>query len=419
LLPREDRDTINSKMKWWRWTARLILLSAALTAGNAEDTPDELLLVRFKERVGRDLAQVLNYTCLETMRRAERRPKSPVFVPMDTVRLEVSKVGGKELFSWPGASHFEDKGLKAFLATGATTTGMFGLAAHELFISGSAELKYHGEETLASHRAVRYDFHLPQDHGYEVRMGDATGQVAANGSFWFDPVSLDLIRIQSHGVDIPADLHVGELSATISYARVPMGRARALLPRDAEVVLADSVGGASRNTIEFSQCHEYQTESTISFDVPAVLDSATPQPAMPEVHLPAGLMVPATLETAIDSKTSAIGDPVRGKVRDDVRRDGKVVLPAGAAIHGRIRRLDRHEMGESYFIVGVELFDVEWQNAHADFYGELVETYAKKGITEGFGVRGSVTCVVRGKKVRIEPGLGLLWRVLDRPSNVQ
>jgi hypothetical protein len=182
LLPREDRDTINSKMKWWRWTARLILLSAALTAGNAEDTPDELLLVRFKERVGRDLAQVLNYTCLETMRRAERRPKSPVFVPMDTVRLEVSKVGGKELFSWPGASHFEDKGLKAFLATGATTTGMFGLAAHELFISGSAELKYHGEETLASHRAVRYDFHLPQDHGYEVRMGDA-GQTLLGGSF--------------------------------------------------------------------------------------------------------------------------------------------------------------------------------------------------------------------------------------------
>jgi hypothetical protein len=101
---------------------------------------------------------------------------------IQAARVEVSKVGGKELFSWPGASHFEDKGLKAFLAIGATTTGMFGLAAHELFISGSAELKYHGEETLASHRAVRYDFHLPQDHGYEVRMGDA-GQTLLGGSF--------------------------------------------------------------------------------------------------------------------------------------------------------------------------------------------------------------------------------------------
>jgi hypothetical protein len=390
-----------------------------LTAGRAADAPDELLLERFKERVGQDLAQVLNYTCLETMQRAERRPKSPVFVLMDTVRLEVSKVGGKELFSWPGASHFEDKGLKAFLAIGATTTGMFGLAAHELFISGSAKLKYHGEETLAGHRTVRYDFHLPRDHGYEVRMGDASGQVAADGSFWFDPASLNLIRMQSHGVDMPSDLHVGELSATISYARVLVGSASALLPKDAEVVLADSFGGASRNTIEFSQCHEYQTESTISFDVPAVMESAVPQPAVRELHLPAGLMVPVTLETAIDSKASAIGDPVRGKVRDDVRRDGKVVLPAGAAIHGRIRRLDRNESGEPYFIVGVELFDVEWQNARADFYGELVETYAKKGITEGFGVRGSVTCVVKGKKVRIDPGLGLLWRVLDRPPNTQ
>jgi hypothetical protein len=107
---------------------------------------------------------------------------------------------------------------------------------------------------------------------------------------------------------------------------------------------------------------------------------------------------------------------VAARVREDVKRGGELIVPAGARIHGRIRRLDRRHFGETYFIIGIELIEIDRENAHADFYGELVETDARKGIEPGFAVRGSVTCVVRGRKLRIEPGFGWLWRVLARPA---
>ena len=50
------------------------------------------------------MAQVPNYTCLETMERSQRWPRAKSFRPLDTVRLEVSNVDGKELLAWPGAA---------------------------------------------------------------------------------------------------------------------------------------------------------------------------------------------------------------------------------------------------------------------------------------------------------------------------
>jgi hypothetical protein len=59
------------------------------------------------------------------------------------------------------------------------------------------------------------------------------------------------------------------------------------------------------------------------------------------VDLPADLKVSIELETAIDSATAHVGDPLRGHVARDVSRKGNTIIPKGAIATGRIRRIER------------------------------------------------------------------------------
>jgi len=362
------------------------------------------------------LAQVPNYTCLETMKREERESTKRPFNPLDTVRLEVSSVGGKELYAWPGARQFEDKELNTLVTTGASATGLFfGSIPKDLFVQRKGSFEYRGEVDADGRRTLRYDYQIPQFlSGLTLRVLNASAVVAVHGSFWFDPVSLDLVRLDTFGDDMPKTLDLTEAFLSVGYARARIGSVDALLPKQGEMILTHFSGAASRNVIEFSQCHAYQTESTISFEPPPEI---APTPAGVRVlALPAGLLVPVVLETAIDSKVIALGDPVRARVREDVRRNGDVVLPAGAVVSGRIRRLEHASAVTPYVVIGVELFEVEWGSSRADFYGELVESYGRKGINAGYAVRGSVTYILQNKILRIDPGIGLLWRILERPA---
>ncbi len=401
---------------------RLLITAATVALCAAGDQPESVVLARFQEKFRQDLAHLPNYTCLETIKRSERRSASRPFTPLDTIRLEVSTADGKEIYAWPGARQFEDKELKAFITSGATAAGLlFSAVPKDVFVSGNAALEYRGQEDLDGRRAVRYDYRVPRAYsGFKIRARNDDSSVAEvvalKGSFWFDPASLDLVRLDTFGEDMPKSLDLAEAMVRILYARTEIGGAGVLLPQRSEVTLTHLSGAADHNAVEFSQCRVYQTESSISFEPPAV-DAGAPKPGIRDVVLPPGLLVQVVMETAIDSKTIALGDAVRARVRDDVRRGGEVVLPAGAVIDGRIRRLERQTAVSPYFVLGVELFEVSWGNTRADFYGQLVESYDRKGIKAGYGARGTVTYILAGKSFHIEPGLGLLWRILDRRAS--
>ncbi|MGA2589445.1 MAG: hypothetical protein ABSH32_05995 [Bryobacteraceae bacterium] len=200
-----------------RHGALLLLLSATMTpAGPQEPLP----FARFKEKIRQDLAQIPNYTCLETIERYERGPHAQSFKPVDTVRLEVANVDGKELFAWPGARRFEDRDIADLVSSGASGTGMFALIADMLFAGDKGVFQYKGEEHLSGRRAVRYDFRVAQsDSAYKIQVGADSAVVAAKGSVWFDPVSLDLIRLDGYGDAIPFKLHLEETLIRVDYAR--------------------------------------------------------------------------------------------------------------------------------------------------------------------------------------------------------
>jgi hypothetical protein len=347
----------------------------------AGQTPDAAQYAQFRNKVRQDMTTIPNYTCLETIERTHREPRARAFKPVDTVRVEVSMVAGKELFAWPGARHFEDRDVTSMVSGGAIGSGMFAMFARSLFVNGNGTRQYGGLDDLDGRAAVRYDFHLTlQESGLRITVGGASETVAAKGSFWFDPVSLDLVRLDVHGEQMPYSLHLAESVFRTDYARAHIGNADALLPKRSELTMAHFSGETNRNAIEFSACREYQSESTIRFDALPATEPQVPKPQVRAVDLPAGLVVPIELNTAIDSKTAAVGDTLHARVVQDVRYKGQLAVPRGALLTGHICRLDRGAAA-ARFAVGVEFSEVEWEGAHAAFYAELMDLDRKSAGT--------------------------------------
>ena len=414
-------------------TAWLCFTSLTMTAGTAAgQAPDESQLARFKEKVRQDMTSIPNYTCLESIERAHREPHASSFKPVDRVHLEVSSVAGKELFAWPGARRFEDRDVSSLVSGGTMGTGMFAGFARNLFVTGKGNPQYGREEKLAGRSAVRYDFHLTEmENGFQIRVGAVSETVATSGSFWFDPVSLDLIRLDVRGEAIPYSLRLEEAAIRTFYARTHIGDSDALLPKRSELTMTHFSGEASRDAIEFSQCHEYRSESTISFDAPPAALPEAPKPQVREVDLPAGLLVPVELDTAIDSKTAVVGDTLHGRVVQEVRYKGALVVPQGAAVTGHIRRLARGS-SSAPFAVGIEFSEIEWEGVRATFYAELADldrksagshrpvTYydghATKAMIES-GIRGVGVFFIDAAAFRIPPGFHMVWRTLADSGN--
>ncbi len=414
-----------------RKSAGLGLIWLTLAGGIYGQSPEETQFAGFREKVKQDILSVPNYTCLETIDREHRAPHTKSFKPVDTVRLEVSSVAGKELFAWPGARHFEDRNANSMVTGGVMGTGMFAQFAHRLFVTGMGTPQYGAAEKVGGQSAIRYDFHVtPQDSSVEITSNGATDVVAAKGSFWFSAASLDLLRLEVQGESIPYRLRLEDAVFATNYARVRIGDLDALLPKQSDLTLTHFTGEASRASIAFSQCREYRTESTISFDAPATPVVEAPKPAVRELSLPAGLAFPIELETAIDSKTATVGDMLKGRVTQEVRIPGDLKVPAGARITGQVRKLDRRTGGLP-FALGIGISEVEWEGYHAAFNGELVDVDRKSAGTrkpvtyfDGHnttvlierGLPGVGVFYIGGGAFRIPSGLRMVWRTVAAPA---
>ena len=102
----------------WASAAAGLLLCIPISASIAQPLPPEVLLLgRIKAKAAENLQRLPNYTCTQTIERSHRNAKSRKFELLDTIRLEVALVEGKELFSWPGGK-FEEKGIGEIVGAG-------------------------------------------------------------------------------------------------------------------------------------------------------------------------------------------------------------------------------------------------------------------------------------------------------------
>jgi hypothetical protein len=424
---------------------RAVLVCALLLCRGAlpqttDSSGDTLLVARATAHIREAITALPNYTCTETIDRERQSPTSSLPHRIDLVRLEVAKTDGKELFAWPGARNFEDKPIAAFVGGGLIGDGTYGLFAEDLFVNGVASMKPHGPEQLQGRNAFRVDYVVRPVKNSVFKIQNALGSAAVgySGSYWVDPDTLDLIRLDIFADSIPFRLQLSKVRMSVEYGTLKAGNRNVAMPRSSVIEFVYRSGEVSRDDIEFARCREFTGQTNIVFDGE---DAATPA-SINETHSPAGatfllpgnLRIPLQLQTSIDSATASVGDAITAVVEDDVKDDRRVWMPKGTIVHGRIRRIEQRRKegahakpADAYTLVGMEFSTADVGRDTAEFVAELQSIRMSEGpVLEMNHTEKEVTSqwvghflITRYRESfdRVIPGVGYLY-VTSEPFQV-
>jgi hypothetical protein len=452
------------------------VVCVAACAVIAQDlAPEVLLLSRIKSHLRYEFAHLPNYTCLETIARfqkAKQRGLKPrrthsanaadqskdeswqggKFSQVDTVRLEVACSGHHEWYGLPGAQKLSEENPAALAGgVGLISNGSFSTTLHNLFMVDGATFTSRGEDSVDGRKAVKFDYRFPTG-SIIARISLFGGQGAVNeeGSFWVDPQSLDLLRLDGRATEIPPSLPLAEMEFTVTYARTRIGEFDALLAQFADLHMLQTTGVEDYDRMDFTHCRMFQTTSTLRFDIEppsppnASVEARVEAPVEARVEAPRGTAAPAGSEDALPASLrvtvqvttpitdrDAPGKLIEGRVAGDVRRKGRVVLEDGAPVHGRIRSLQRYQ-GSDHFIVGLEFTEVQAQGAPLRFYADLVSVEKWEGVQAALRkevllpnhwgstvditlpeLPGVALFFVEGETFVLQPGLRTVWRTRE------
>jgi hypothetical protein len=264
------------------------------------------------------------------------------------------------------------------------------------------------------------------------------GTVGEQGSFWADPQSLDLIRIESQADEIPPCLPLMEMTLNVNYARTRIGEYGVLLAQDAGLHMWKTTGEENYNHLEYTHCRAFSAQSAIRFDSGPQGAAEPLSPDRPKIVSEAGgagEAVPPFLPIALllmapITDRDAVGTLIEARVSGDVVRKGKIVVPDGSLVRGRIRRLERYKAAE--FVVGLEFTEVEVNGGSHRFYADLIRMDRRPGIrptlSEPIVVRsaggyqntsqtitlhelpGVASFFVSGKTFTVPSGFRMVWR---------
>jgi hypothetical protein len=352
---------------------RVFIFLLLTTSAVAQDDFDRVLqLARTRQKMAQSLTHLPDFTCVATAQRSVQKAGRADFKVVDTLRYEIAHAGGTELWSWPGASKFEDKPVMAMISSGSISQGEFSLHARNIFTGGYANTKFAGVEDLAGRHTLRWDYNVPMfASGWTISSNGLSAPAATRGSFWADAETLEVVRLEVRSEGLPLDFPISSAVNTIDYARVRIGSSNILLPQTARLYLEHSSGERRRNFTEFSHCRQYAGTAAISFETaPASTRQQLAEPAKTtEISLPAGISVPIKLKTEIDSGKAVAGDLVEGIIDADLKDRQVLLVPKGSLITGRLRRMEKYSDPSPYFLVGIEFDDIEFPTHHARFFG--------------------------------------------------
>jgi hypothetical protein len=406
---------------------------------SAQDLPPGVLLLsRVENHIKEEFQRLASITCLETAQREAGKSKDKLH-PLDTVRLEVLTNGDQELFASPGDRRFSAQPPIAYAGSGMLGNGLFGPYLKNILLNGNATTKYKGEEDLAGRRLARYASQLSAAFsGQSIELPEGSGSVGLKGSFWVDPQTYDVIRLELNADDIPPSLPISALTTSVNYGRTVLtSQLTVLLPETADIQLVKNSGEISHDRVEFTHCRVFGAESTIDFNVSGVEQQARFGAVSLDDTLrglPGGLQVAVKLRSRVSSDL-AVGTLIDGVVAGDVKDKHAMVIPAGSPVRGRIRRMERYTDPFVYFVVGIEFTEVEVEGIRHIFYADLEEIDSAPGVEltlstknngldtprDQLGGPGTVTTVTRERiVVHSLPGVATFFfkgDPLDLPPN--
>jgi hypothetical protein len=311
-----------------------------------------------------------------------------------------------------------------------------------VFLSRGPTYTYAGEIARNGRRLIRYDYRVAKsDSGYTLRVPPHEAQVGYYGSFLVDRETLDLVRLEVVAADIPPDLGLSGATDAMEYSLVRIGGGEYTLPASSELLLRKPPDIENRNLTVFSRCRQFTGESRLTFAETPLAEQPRALPAATEVALPPAARLDLILESAIDSATSAVGDAVSARLEGDVKKGGKVLIPKGARLTGRITRLARFTEPAPHFALRLSFFALEFGQQRADFTARLeaitvaggASTYQTPALRVPYASNrqtfiliaetppspGVADLVITGVRAELPRGLRLVWRTKDKEGETQ
>jgi hypothetical protein len=365
----------------WGIVALAAAVSVVVGPGvQAQGPPD--LLPRFRINLKENLRRLPDYTCIETVARSRRSAKDSHSQPLDTIRLRVGLIGGKEHYTWPDAKKFDDRELRDLVGTGIIGTGNFADHIRHVFLSPAAIFTPRGTADFQGKQAARFDFEVPVEYSsYKLRVAPNEAEVGIKGSFWIDPETIDLRSFEVRADEIPPELGLSRMTEKIAYARVPIGTSPFLLATSSELTIVTLDGEEYRNQITFAGCRQFQAESKLLFDANEQTSAApVPTAESQRASLPVSMVVDLTLDADIDPEKAAVGDAIRAILTKPILDGAKVIAPEGSVVRGRLVRVERSNQPFDHYVVGLEFHTLEIGPTPFDFFGTMQDAGPAPGI---------------------------------------
>src|SRR5579872_741907 len=355
---------------------RLAVIACCASLCGAQTTADpESQLTRIKARVNQVVAGIPNYTCVENVEQSRRLGRTGHFGSVERVRLEVAEAGGKELFARLGAKQFDNTSVPPF-GSGVASSGEFVQYLRAIFGNSATKFEDRGRDDLEGAPSLRYDYSVsPGASDFRISRLEKFAFVSFHGSVWVDAESLDLMRLKIIADQIPSELGVVTATTDIVYAPFRIGENRFLLPQTSSLITVTNEAYDFRNDTEFTHCRQFAGTSSISFDDPGQSQTTI----LDERDLVAGMHLKLAFVSPLDLQSAHVGDPLAALVTADVDRKGKVLIPSGARILGRLRRIEKRAGEPRRILLTLEFSQIESTGFRARFFADLHSVHSNLG----------------------------------------
>ena len=341
----------------------LMFACAIGLAAGAEYDPTEVLM-RATQKALASTQEIPNYTCVETVNRdyfepaavslpracsvllEQRRHPTPDLVlrkySSDRLRLDVAMANRGEIYSWSGASRFEDAEIDHVVRYGPIGTGSFGGIVSVVFQEDAKRFTFERTITDQNRTVMEYSFQVAKSVShYSMKADNSWVRIAYSGTFQVDAETADMVRITMTTGEVPLAAGVCMSTTTMNVTRVQIGDGQFLLPKQARQRFIYPNAEETENTTGFTNCREFRGESTVTFSPDSEPTKEGTKSASAKVlSLPTGLPFSLDLTASIQTDTATAGDPFSAKlvaVIRDVR--GKLLAPKGTAVEGHLLRV--------------------------------------------------------------------------------
>jgi hypothetical protein len=425
-----------------------VLLAWCLSVRAAERNPDEIIK-QATESVVSSAARIPSYTCVETIVREYYQPmvatlprSCPVLMEQrqhptpdlalysamtDRLRLDVTMTGRGEIFSWVGASRFDDRSIFQMVG-GPMVTGAFGAALSVIFKQDVQKFTFERSTELEGRRLLEYSFYVtPENSSYKVEVYGSSVKTGYSGMVLADPVTGDVVRLTMKAAELPVEANACEISTNLALQMVKIGDGEFLLPAQARQRYVLTTGEETENTTTFANCREYLGESSVSFNAPkSAAGGFRPSAPAASVRVPAEQRFTVELAAPIASLSAAAGDAFSGRLLTPLRDERQRMLArTGSLVEGRILRVERHHLAPAFTVVALKLEGVEIKGTMAplaaarDWSRELHKSNRKAHVEIPLPIPSEKNAAVfrfAGDQAVIPRGYRSDWRTVDLGS---